>query len=247
VQTHRRPRGVRVLAADGIEDRLVLQVGQVRLPRQPGPGAVGLGQAVARDQRAAQVRHHLAEIQVAGGLGDQQVEAPVGFDAAVAGGGQVLIVVQRLAHLRQVPIGAAQGGQRGSLAFQADAQLQQVAHAGGAFGATRRPAWAWRSMTKVPMPWRGSTRPEACNLDSASRTTVRLMPCSRTRVFSEGKRSPGLKVPSRICWVRLETRSWARLWPRLRGCLGCPCGLADAPVQVAGRSAEPSRLACTTS
>jgi hypothetical protein len=136
----------------------MLQVGQVRLPRQPGPRAVGLGQAVARDQRAAQVRHHLAEIQVAGGLGDQQVKAPVGFDAAVAGGGQVLIVVQRLAHLRQVPR-AAQAASAAAWPSRPMRSSSRSRTLAALSAATRRPAWAWRSMTKVPMPWRGSTSP----------------------------------------------------------------------------------------
>lgn len=106
----------------------MLQVGQVRLPRQLGPRALGLGHAVARDQAVTQLQQHLGEIQIAGGLGNQQVKAPVGFDAAVAGSGQVLIVIQRLAHARQMPLVTTQCGQRGSLALKANTQLQQIAH-----------------------------------------------------------------------------------------------------------------------
>lgn len=82
----------------------MLQVGQVCLPCQFRPTAFSHRHAVARNQAIAQLQQHLGEIQVAGSLGNQQVKAPVGLDAAVAGGCQVLVVIQRLAHPRQVPL-----------------------------------------------------------------------------------------------------------------------------------------------
>ena len=43
------------------------------------------------------------------------------------------------------------------------------------------------------MPWRVSTRPEACSLEMASRTTVRLTPNSAMNAASVGSLSPGGK------------------------------------------------------
>ncbi|MNP61997.1 hypothetical protein D3C76_1572360 [compost metagenome] len=82
----------------------------------------------ARNHGAAQVLHDLGEAQIAGGFGNQQMKAPVGFDATVVVGQQALIVVQRLAHLRHVLIGPTDRGQRCRLGFQAHAQLQDAAY-----------------------------------------------------------------------------------------------------------------------
>ena len=49
--------------------------------------------------------------------------------------------------------------------------------------------------TKVPMPCRVSTKPEACSLELASRTTVRLTASSPMMADSVGNLSPGRSRP----------------------------------------------------
>ncbi|MNV84346.1 hypothetical protein D3C71_1782120 [compost metagenome] len=78
-------------------------------------------------------------------------------------------------------------------------------------GSMRKPLGLGVSSTKVPMPWRVSTRPAACKRDNASRTTVRLTPCSSMIADSVGNLSPRLITPSRIRWDSSVTNSWARL------------------------------------
>ncbi|XQU68100.1 hypothetical protein OJJOAM_000831 [Cupriavidus sp. H18C1] len=74
--------------------------------------------------------------------------------------------------------------------------------------------------TKVPMPWRVSTRPLACRRDSASRTTVRLTPSVAMISDSVGSLSPGRSVPWRMLSVRLATASSASVRPRRRSGVG---------------------------
>ena len=115
---------------------------------------------------------------VAGGAGHFHVELEVRrhrvgvlFDGALKG-------VERRLHGRQMGVRAALRCQAGGLGLQADAQFQHRDHVGhggeilaARSGNCRRARCA---LTKVPMPWRVSTSPEACRRDKASRTTVRL-------------------------------------------------------------------------
>jgi hypothetical protein len=71
--------------------------------------------------------------------------------------------------------------------------------------------------TKVPTPWRVSTSPPACSLDSASRTTVRLTPNSFMMAASVGSLSPARMWPSRMRAVIVSTRPSARLRGRRCG------------------------------
>ena len=61
--------------------------------------------------------------------------------------------------------------------------------------------------TKVPIPCRVSTRPEACSLDSASRTTVRLTSKRAMISASVGSFSPGFNCPSRMLDISPSTIS----------------------------------------
>ncbi|MNP28511.1 hypothetical protein D3C76_1214790 [compost metagenome] len=105
----------------------------------------------------------------------------------------------------------------------------------------RSPGCDCCSSTNVPMPCRVSTNPEACSLEIASRTTVRLTPCSRTMVDSEGSFSPGFNCPSKIRWVSASTTPWARLADRLR--TGVPLSICIdlSPQNFALESLTPTR------
>ena len=69
---------------------------------------------------------------------------------------------------------------------------------------------------KLPTPWRVCTRPAACSLEIASRTTVRLTPNSSMIAASVGSFSPVASEPSRMRPVSASTTSWARLRGRRR-------------------------------
>ncbi|SOZ17671.1 conserved exported hypothetical protein [Cupriavidus taiwanensis] len=86
-------------------------------------------------------------------------------------------------------------------------------------------ASAARSSTKVPIPWRVSTRPLACSRDSASRTTVRLTPMVAMISDSVGSLSPGLSWPWRISSPRACTTSSASVRPRRRNGVGAELGV----------------------
>ncbi len=89
-------------------------------------------------------------------------------------------------------------------------------------------ASAARASTKVPMPWRVSTRPLACSRDSASRTTVRLTPIDAMISDSVGSLLPGLSWPWRISSPRACTTSSASVRPRRRsGACGAGTGGTD--------------------
>ncbi|MOA13704.1 hypothetical protein D3C78_1337660 [compost metagenome] len=81
-------------------------------------------------------------------------------------------------------------------------------------GPTLKLSGAGMSSTKVPTPWRVSTRPAACMRDNASRTTERLTPSVSISVASVGSLSPRLSVPSRMRWAKRSTSASARR----RGC-----------------------------
>ncbi|MNP07144.1 hypothetical protein D3C76_991580 [compost metagenome] len=72
--------------------------------------------------------HDFDKTGIVRGLGDEQMEAPVGLDTAVVVAGQPLIVIQRLAHLLQLVFAATLGRQGHRLGFQAQAQLQDCPH-----------------------------------------------------------------------------------------------------------------------
>jgi len=118
-------------ASDRFEDCLVLQIRQLAQLHQVGIATLLGIDARARDHRVAQVINHIGEVAVAGGLGNQLMEAHVGFDAAVVVGQRGLVVVEGLAHELQLRLAATQRGQGGGLGFQAEAQLKDATHADG--------------------------------------------------------------------------------------------------------------------
>ncbi|MOA32319.1 hypothetical protein D3C78_1535270 [compost metagenome] len=72
--------------------------------------------------------HDLAEANIAGGLGNQQMKAPIRFDATVVVVEQPLIVIQRLAHLQHLRLRAPLRRQRRRLGFQTQTQFENAAH-----------------------------------------------------------------------------------------------------------------------
>ena len=106
----------------------MLEVGQFAEFAQVHCTALGGVDPGSRNHGVTQMLHDLGEAHIARGFGDQQVEAPIRFDTTVIVGQQTLIVVERLAHLRQLLIAAANGSQCGGLGFQAHAQFQNAAH-----------------------------------------------------------------------------------------------------------------------
>ncbi|CRN01254.1 hypothetical protein [Pseudomonas sp. 34 E 7] len=107
-----------------LQARQLTQLGKIR------PAALVSLDLGAGDHRGTQVLHDFTEKRIAGGFGDQLVEAFVFFHAAVVVGQAGPIVVQRLAHMGQLRVGTAQRGQRHRLHLQTQAQFQHVAHAG---------------------------------------------------------------------------------------------------------------------
>ena len=75
--------GIGVLALDGIEDCLMLQVGKLpQLAQVRGAAFDGVDPG-AGNHGVAQVLHDFTEADVAGGLGDEQMKTSIGFDATV--------------------------------------------------------------------------------------------------------------------------------------------------------------------
>ena len=86
--------------------------------------------------------------------------------------------------------------------------------------------------TKVPIPCRVSTRPEACSLESASRTTVRLTSKRAMISASVGSFSPGFNCPSRMPDISPSTISSTR--PRARRGLSRAAAAAAGSVSLLG-------------
>ena len=96
-------------------------------------------------------------------------------------------------------------------------------------GATRKLLCSGGAITKVPMPWRVSTWPDACRREMASRTTVRLTANRAISSDSVGNLSPVCRRPSRTSAVSVSTISGTR--PRCRRGRGggAASGIASSP------------------
>ena len=203
VGAHRRARGVGVLRCDGVEDALVLAVDALQ---------VGAARAAAASRRrSSRARgmiivpsdaHQFGEVRVLRRARDLEVELEVGADGVAALLDRRGERVERGAHLAQVAGRAPLRGQarrprsRRRCAVRAPRSRRAGSPPAPARCETARASP--KPTTKVPMPWRVCTRPEACSLDSASRTTVRLTPNSAMISASVGSLSPGASRPSRM-------------------------------------------------
>ncbi|SPS01386.1 hypothetical protein CBM2634_B20112 [Cupriavidus taiwanensis] len=128
VHAHGGLGGIGVAALDGVVDVLVLDADAFQVLHALGGADL---QAAARNHHGAQVAHDVGEIAVAGGARDGQVEGEVAFHRVIAGAGAVPELVQRLAHRRQLRLGAARGRQAGRFGLHADAEFQHRHHVHG--------------------------------------------------------------------------------------------------------------------
>lgn len=130
MQPDRRSGRIWILPANRIEDGLVLEVGQVGMPRQVRPCPLGKVDSASGNHRAAEESHHLGEVGITRCFCDEKVKPPVGLDTAIAGRRQILVVVQGLPHSRQMLVAAPQCSQGSGLPLNADPQLQHLPNTG---------------------------------------------------------------------------------------------------------------------
>ena len=89
-------------------------------------------------------------------------------------------------------------GQRGDLAFDQLARVEQLERSGTLVAPPRLARRRGRAATKMPVPTRTSTSPPISSEMIASRTDVRLTPSDAASSRSAGSRDPGGNSPLAI-------------------------------------------------
>ncbi len=190
--------------------------------RHRWPARCGWPGCGARNQRGAQMIHDVREVGLPVAWAICRWKRKSWRHGIAAFGHAAREIIERAAHGGEVFLRAPLRGQARGFRFQADAQLEhrQHVHRGRQLRRVEPNTPPERGgSTKVPMPWRVSTKPAACILDSASRTTVRLTSCSRMSSVSVGSLSPGLSARSRICAQTSSTSTLASPRTRFAGAL----------------------------